>query len=325
MDERIGRGLLPSARAGAAVKKEEQPGVRVGVGGIGLALGVYGIATALMIFRAPEILGERWAWLAVVVVPVLTLLVTFLRTGTALAMVLVYAFFSATAMAVQGYRLGWGEAIQAEYVLSHFATVFFMAGAVALVAQLRSRQEALDRAQELVGRYMSEDEATGLLTVEAFKTAASREVGRSHRTSRPLLLLAIDLSGYFGPGYDSAATVIAERMLGTILCSQTRGDQDLWTMWDKDVYLGLLAETDEQAIEPALERVLTKLVQAPEFAGQAVIDRARFGAASYPMDGYNLDLLLALTLGDLVSLEELRWRIKRQAPAPTADRVGVNG
>ena len=113
---------------------------------IGLALALYGVATALLIQRAPVILGSGWSWLAFLLVPALTLLVEGLRTGTALALVLTYAFASATAMSVQGYRLGWSEVVQAQNIFSHFATVFFLASAVALVSLLRARKRAFEQA-----------------------------------------------------------------------------------------------------------------------------------------------------------------------------------
>lgn len=258
-------------------------------------------------------MGDDWTWVAVVGVPVMTGLLAALRTGTALALILLYAFGSATAMAVQGIRLGWGEAAQVQYVFSHFATVFFMAASVALIAQFRSFHQRLESAQELVSRYVSEDEATGLLTRDAFKNAASREFKRSWRTSRPFLLLTIDLSGYFRPAADSATLASAQRVVGRVLCSQTRGEQDLWTMWDKDVYLGLLVETDERAVQPALERVLSRMADAPEFSGQAVVDTALFGLAIWPTESFSLDTLLERATTNLVPLKELRKRVEAYA------------
>lgn len=314
MDERIAQMEIGATRPGLAGKvRLARPRFhiadRYGLGGLGVGITVYGTAAALLIFRAPTILGDGWSWLALVIIPILTLLIAGLRTGTALSLVLVYAFASATAMAVQGYRLGWGEIAQLDYVFSHFATVFFLASGVALTALLRSRQDHLEKAQQLVERFVSTDEVTGLLTRTAFQAAASRELGRSHRASRPFLLLSIDLTAYFQPAKGSAAIASAERMLGEILCSQTRETQDLWTMWSDDVYLGLLAETGEQAVEPALGRVLGRISAAPEFAGEALVDSARFGVAAYPEDGMDLDPLIQLALAEPLSLDELRVRL----------------
>jgi hypothetical protein len=97
----------------------------------------------------------------------------------------------------------------------------------------------------------------------------------------------------------------AERMLGEILCSQTRDNQDLWTKWADNVYLGLLAETDEQAVEPALGRVLGKILEAPAFSGRAVVESARFSVSSFPADGSAIDSLVDLALQNPVPLEEL--------------------
>jgi GGDEF domain-containing protein len=278
---------------------------RYGLGGIGVGVTVYGLAAALLIMRAPAILGDRWAWVALLLVPALTILIARLQTGTALALVLVYAFGSATVLAVQGYRLGWGEITQLDYVLSHFAAVFFMASSVALTALLRSRQEQLEQARRLVEKYVSKDEITGLLTRSAFLAATSRELSRSFRTARPFLLLSIDLTAYFAPAAGSASMASAERMLGEILCSQTRDNQDLWTKWADNVYLGLLAETDEQAVEPALGRVLGKILEAPAFSGRAVVESARFSVSSFPADGSAIDSLVDLALQNPVPLEEL--------------------
>lgn len=313
MDEGSSRLPSRSTQAAATLKKSTRLSARRGLAGIGVALCVYSVATALLVYRAPAMLGDDWSWLALVLIPVLTLLMGGLRTGTAMALVVLYAFASATVMAVQGYRLGWTEVTQVGHVLSHFSTVFFMAGAVALIAQIRSLQYRMEQSQELVRRYVSEDDVTGLLTREAFERAASRELSRSCRTSRPFLLLAIDLSEYFRPGGGSAAVAVAERMLGQILSAQTRGNQDLWTMWDKDVYLGLLTETDYQGVEPVLGRVLSRIAQSPEFAGQALVESARFGVASCPADGYALDALLELSTSNLVPLQELRSRLEGSA------------
>jgi hypothetical protein len=287
-----------------------------GLGGIGVGVAVYGVATALLIFRAPSILGDRWSWLALVLVPVLTALIAGLRTGSALALVLVYAFASATAMAVQGYRLGWSEIAQLQFVLSHFATVFFLASGVALTGLLRARHEQLERARQLAERYVSEDEVTGLLTHSAFQAAASRELSRSHRAARPLILLSVDLTEYFAPAKGSAAMASAERMLGEILCSQTRENQDLWTMWSEGVYLGLLAETDDQAVEPALRRVLGRIVSASEFAGQSVANTARFAVAAFPEDASSIEALIELALAPPVSLDELRDSLRSPSWSP---------
>ncbi len=321
MNAGLSRVLPRGLRAGKTRERVARFGAQRGLAGIGLGLTVYGVATALLILRAPAILGDRWSWLALVLIPGLTVLIGSLRTGTALALVLVYAFASASAMAIQGYRLGWGEVAQAQYVLSHFCTVFFLASSVALISLIRLRQRALEDAQELVRRYVSEDEATGLLTPGAFEAAASRELSRSYRTSRPFLLVAIDLSEYFNLGQGSVAMAVAERMVGEILCSETRGNQDLWTMWKPDIYLGLLVETDEQAVEPALKRVLDRLAKASEFAGQALVDRARFGIASYPADGANLDTMIDLAVSELAPLDALRVRLA--GPSWAAPLVSV--
>ena len=321
MNAGLSRVLPQGLKVGKIFRLGTGIGAQRGLSGIGLGLALYGVAAALLILRAPAILGDRWSWLALVLIPGLTILVGGLRTGTALALVLVYAFASATAMAVQGYRLGWGEAAQLQYVFSHFCTVFFLASSVALISLIRVRQQALEDAQELVRRYVSEDETTGLLTTGAFEAAASRELSRSYRTSRPFLLVSIDLTEYFKVGQGSAAMGTAERMVGEILCAETRGNQDLWTMWQPDIYLGLLVETDDQAVEPALKRVLVRVAKAPEFAGQSLVDRARFGIASYPADGANLDMLLDLAVGELAPLEELHLRLA--APSWAAPLVTV--
>lgn len=249
-------------------------------------------------------LGERWAWLALLLVPALTILVGAVQTGTALALILVYAFASASALAVQGYRVDWGEVVQAQNVFSHFVTVLFMASAVALVSLLRSRQFALQHARDLVRRYVSEDEVSGLLTTVAFEAAASRELNRSRRTSRPFLLVSIDVSDYFKPGLGSATIGVAERMLGNILSAETRGNYDLWTMWKSELYLGLLIETGEQAVRPALERVINRITESPEFDGAELVKKARFAFSSYPEDGTTLKALLAVAAGNQRPLEE---------------------
>lgn len=282
---------------------------RYGLGGVGAGVTVYGLAAALLVLRAPAIVGERWSWLVVLLIPVLTILMAWLQTGTALALVLIYAFGSATTMAVQGYRLGWNEVAQLDYVYSHFATMVFMASTVALTALLRSRQEQLEQAQQLVERYVSKDATTGLLTRSAFVAAAERELSRSVRTARPFLLLSMDLTAYFAAATGSAAVSSAQRMLAEILSTQTRENQDLWTMWKDNVYLGLLTETDEQAVEPALGRVTKKIQVAPEFAGQALVESARFGVASYPADGATVESLIDQALLDPVPLSTLLERL----------------
>jgi GGDEF domain-containing protein len=281
------------------------------LGGVGIGVTIYGLAAALLIMRAPAIVGERWSWIAVLLVPVLTILIAWLQTGTALALVLIYAFGSASTMAIQGYRLGWTEVAQLDYVFSHFATMLFMASAVALTALLRSRQEQLEQARQLVERYVSKDANTGLLTRSAFLAAASRELSRSFRTSRPFLLLSIDLTTYFSAAAGSAALLSAQRMLGEILSTQTRENQDLWTMWADNVYLGLLTETDEEAVEPALGRVTKRIQTAPEFAGEALVDSARFAVASFPADGATVESLIDQALTDPLPLRELLERIRK--------------
>jgi hypothetical protein len=304
--------------AASAARSRFRIAHRHGLGGIGVGVTVYGLAAALLIMRAPAILGDRWAWVALLLVPALTVLIARLQTGTALALVLVCAFGSATVMAIQGYRLGWGEIAQLGYVLSHFATVFFMASSVALTALVRSQQERLEQARLLVEKYVSKDETTGLLTQSAFLAATSKELSRSFRTARPFLLLSIDLTAYFAPAAGSASMASAESILGDILCSQTRDNQDLWTKWAGNVYLGLLAETDEQAVEPALGRVLGKILDAPAFSGRAVVDSARFSVASFPVDGSTIDSLIDLALQNPVSLEELLRRLRDPSwSAPT--------
>ena len=150
MDEGIS-GVLPRrARAKRTTRKAALVAWRRDPARIGLALALYGVAAALLIQRAPVILGSGRSWLAFLLVPVLTLLVEGLQTGTALALVLAYAFVSATAMSFQGYRLGWSEVVQAENIFSHFVTVFFLATAVALVSLLRARQRAFEQARDLV-------------------------------------------------------------------------------------------------------------------------------------------------------------------------------
>jgi len=305
MDEGLSQVLPQRVRARTALRSAALVAWPRDFIRVGLTLAVYGAATALLLERAPAILGNGWSWLALLLVPALTLLVAGLQTGTALALVLIYAFASATALAVQGYRLGWSETVQAQNIFSHFATVFFLASAVALIALLRSRQLALRQARGLVRRYVSEDEVSGLLTPAAFEAAASRELNRSHRTSRPFLLLSIDVSEYFKPGLGSATIEGAQRMLGSILSAETRGDYDLWTMWKADLYLGLLIETDEQAVYPALGRVLDRMAKAPEFNGAALVDKARFGLSSYPGDAAALETLLAAAVTNLRPFEDL--------------------
>lgn len=295
-------------------------GARRNLAGTGAAVGAYGLATTLLALRASAILGETWAWLTLLLVPILTVLVGYLRTGTALALALVYAFISATALVVQGYQLGWTEVAQVQHIASHFATVFFLASVVALSAQLRSRQRALEEAQELVRRYVSTDETTGLLTIQAFMSAASRELTRSVRTGRPLLLLAIDLSEYFAPGRGSATLEVARRLVADILASQTRGSLDVWTMWQPDIYLGLLTETDGRAVESVLDRVLKRMAQAPEFKGQELTQKARCGFAAYPHDGGSLDALIESAVGGLLPLEQLRRRLGQRLSAVAEDQ-----
>ncbi len=305
MDAGHSRALPQKMRAKGAVRKVALVAWPPDFTRVGLALAVYGASTALLLQRAPAILGDDWSWLALLLVPVLTLLVAGLQTGTALALVLVYAFASATAMAVQGYRLSWNEVAQAEYIFSHFATVFFLASVVALVSVLRSRQLALQHARELVRLYVSDDEVSGLLTRAAFEAAVSREMNRSRRTSRPFLLLSIDVGDYFKPGLGSATVGVAEKMLGKLLSGETRENYDLWTMWKTDLYLGLLIETDEQAVRPALGRVASRMAKAPEFSGAALVSKARFGFACYPEDGETLETLLAAAVTDVRPLGEL--------------------
>ena len=303
MDEGLSQALPRRVTATRGARKSAFVAWPQEFGRVGLALAFYGTASALLLHRAPAIFGERWAWLALLLVPMFTILMGAVQTGTALALVLVYAFASASMLAVQGYRMGWGEVVQAQSVFSHFVTVLFLASAIALVSLLRSRQFALEHAQGLVRRYVSEDEVSGLLTTVAFEAAASRELNRSRRTSRPFLLVSIDVGDYFKPGQGSATIGVAERMLGSILCAETRGNYDLWTMWKSELYLGLLIETNEQAIRPALERVINRMTDAPEFDGAELVSKARFAFSSYPEDGTTLEALVAAAVGNQRPLE----------------------
>ena len=94
-------------------------------------------------------------------------------------------------------------------------------------------------------------------------------------------------------------------MLGDILCDETRESYDLWTRRKTDLYLGLLIETDEQVVHPALQRVLDRLAKAPELDGATLIEKARFGFSSYPGDGITLVTLLAAATSDLRPLADL--------------------
>lgn len=242
-----------------------------------LTLVLYGAAAALLINRAPSVLGENWSWIAILLVPALTFLVARLQTGTALALALLYAFASATVMAVQAYRLGWGVTIQAEGILSHFSTVFFLASAVALVSVVRAQHLAALEMQELVRRHVSKDEVSGLLTSEGFIGVISRELARSRRTGRPFLLLSLDIGDYLASAEGSATLGNAARTLGTILSTATRSDCDLWTMHRAGLYVGLLTETNAQAISSVSQRILDRLQKTPEFDGDTLVKNTRFG------------------------------------------------
>lgn len=322
MDEGLSRVPVRKMRAEEALRNAALVPWTRDFARVALALGVYGTATALLLQRVPAILGSDWSWLGLLLVPTLTVLMAGLRTGTALAIVLVYAFVSATVMAVQGYLLGWNEVVQAQNILSHFATVFFLASAVALVSLLRSRQAALQQARELVRRYLSRDEVTGLLTPGAFEAAVSRELNRSHRTSRPFLLLSIDVSEYFRPGQGSAAAGIAQKRLGEILSAETRENYDLWTLWKDNLYLGLLIETDALAVRPALRRVLGRVAKTSEFDGAELAARARFGVSSYPRAGVTLEDLLVAVATDLQPLEDL---LEKYADARLEEQLVTGG
>jgi GGDEF domain-containing protein len=270
-----------------------------------LTLSMYGLAVALLLYRAPAIFGSDWSWLGFLVVPMLTVLVGGLQTGTALALVLVYAFAYATSLAVQGYRLGWGQMAQVEGIASHFATVFFLASAVALMSLLRSNHTRLVRAEELVRRNMSQDEISGLLTPASFEAAAVRELIRSRRTSRGFLVLALDVRDYLRPADGSAAVPNAERIVGRILTEATRSDFDLWTMAEPGLYLGLLVEADEQAVGPCLERVLAFFARTYELNSAVLARKARFGYSSYPEGGDHVEALISAAMSSWSPLKSL--------------------
>lgn len=299
------------ARVGSvvgALKQFVRPD-RTGLTAVGAGLVVYSMSAILLALRAPTVLGSKWSWLAVLAIPAVTLLIACLRTGTALALVLVYAFALVTFMAIQSYRNGWDELTQASYVFSHLSLIFFLGSTVALTTFMRSRHAALAHAQELVSRYVMQDETTGLLTNAAFMAAAERELGRSCRTARPFVLLSIDMSGYFEAGRGSASLGSGRLKIADLLSCQTREGQDLWTMWSEDVYLGLLVETDAQAVEPVSTRVLERLTTAPEFCGQELVDRARFSVASYPVDGISMESLVAHAIENGQPLEHLLLQV----------------
>ncbi|HZJ02448.1 MAG TPA: hypothetical protein VFE20_02015, partial [Thermoleophilia bacterium] len=96
----------------------------------------------------------------------------------------------------------------------------------------------------------------------------------------------------------------AERMLGNILSAETRGNYDLWTMWKSGLYLGLLIETGERAVRPALERVIHRMTKAPEFDGAELVKKARFAFSSYPEDGTTLEALLTVAATNQRPLED---------------------
>ena len=83
MDTGLSRVLPRGLKVGKSLRLGTGVGARRGLSGIGLGLTLYGLAAALLILRAPAILGDKWSWLALVLIPDLTILVGGLRTGTA--------------------------------------------------------------------------------------------------------------------------------------------------------------------------------------------------------------------------------------------------
>ena len=111
-------GVLPRrARAKSTTRNAALVAWRRDPARIGLALALYGVATALLIQRAPVILGSERSWLVFLPAPVLTLLVEGLQTGTALALVLAYDFVSATAMSMRSVPLNPEEFARYDLVL----------------------------------------------------------------------------------------------------------------------------------------------------------------------------------------------------------------
>ncbi|OPY16227.1 MAG: Response regulator PleD [Syntrophus sp. PtaB.Bin075] len=145
-------------------------------------------------------------------------------------------------------------------------------------------------------KMMSEtDELTGIYNRRGFAIVAGRLLGQSARYSRPLSLLLID-SDNLKKINDEYGHHAGDQLLITLvntIQAQLR-HTDILARHGGDEFIILLPETPPSGALDVAERIRNAIETTPiVLEGKIVHTTASIGVASYPSEGYNIDVLLA--------------------------------
>ncbi|MDX1626518.1 MAG: GGDEF domain-containing protein [Wenzhouxiangellaceae bacterium] len=160
------------------------------------------------------------------------------------------------------------------WMLAGLSTAFLVSAVLALFSwralhvkstlerELAGQNRSLQRAVETIGRMAQHDSLTGLLNRRTFLAQASREIERCRREGCALTVAMADIDHFkqlndrhghaFG---DDVLKKTAERMQAALR------NRDLVCRWGGEEFVFLLADTDADMAEKAVERIREKIAQ----------------------------------------------------------------
>ncbi|MFB3903357.1 MAG: diguanylate cyclase [Acidobacteriota bacterium] len=153
------------------------------------------------------------------------------------------------------------------------------------------------------------DLLTGLPNLRYFNAFMEQELGRAARIDYPVTLLMMDLES-FKDVNDRYGHKVGDRTLaevGQILRHQMRRS-DMLVRYAGDEFLAVLPGTTREQARQTIERIQTAVdgFQMPVRSEQFVRVGISVGAASYPEDGQETDVLLSLADQDMYNNKIMR-------------------